>query len=266
MRLYLAFIQCMRSNWDSAMRQLKEYRSISKAWSILPPSLTALANLLEATYLQGTGSLPHALDIYQSLVNLRAREASSLNHMMDDICRMAALNSLMILRNPSHDGHQSAMVLFSNLGKDCPNHPNRQIQAAYNLVNSTLLQSTTIIARKQTLQLALNAAKVSHSNTSLCISLSLMHWYFFRDQVTEQAEKSARAAQNMANRVENKMWVSTTAGILGDHLEAAGRSMEAAATFTEGWKAAEGLPSHVKLQLGWTQGVEEADVEMSESI
>ena len=255
MRLYLAFMQCMRSNWEGAFRLLQEFHTISAAWSMTPLSLATLSRLLDATYLQVTGSIPNSLKNYQSLVKLRMKETTGHSHMVDDVCRIAALNSLMIIRDPGHDGFASSAELFADLGKDCPRHPDKRIQAAYNLVRSILEQSSTIIGRKQTLQFALNAAKTSHSNTVVCICLSLMHWHFFRDQVTEQAEKSARAAQNMANRVGNKMWASTTAGILGDHLEAAGRSAEAANTYAEGCKAIECLPPQVKMQLGLAQPV-----------
>ena len=262
MRLHLAFVLCMRSEWDRALRHLNDFHDIAQAWSCMPASLDCLSRLLKATCLQGTGYVDDALILYDGLVN---NESLDPSHIVQDISRIAALDSILILRNTPHPGHASTRALFDHLSTDCATHPNRQIQAAYHLVHSTLLESSTIIGRKQTLQSALNAAKASQSNTSLCIALSLMHWYFFRDQVNDQAEKSARAAQNMAGKVENNIWVSATAGILGDHLEAAGRPVEASRCFREGWKAAERLSDGIKSQLGWSDAKAAINVQVKEN-
>lgn len=72
--------------------------------------------------------------------------------------------------------------------------------------------------------------------------LNFMSWKFFRGVVGEQAERSARASQNLAQQCMNGLWMSVSAGLLGDTLEVAGRNEEAERARMSGIKTSGSLP------------------------
>lgn len=76
--------------------------------------------------------------------------------------------------------------------------------------------------------------------------LNFMSWKFFRGVVGDQAEKSARASQTLAQKCMDGLWTSVSAGVLGDTLEAAGRIEEAKKARQSGEMTALSLPE--KLQ------------------
>lgn len=69
-----------------------------------------------------------------------------------------------------------------------------------------------------------------------------MSWKFFRGVVGDQAEKSARASQNLARKGMDRLWASVAAGVLGDTLEVMGRVAEAEEVRREGREIAKSLP------------------------
>lgn len=92
-----------------------------------------------------------------------------------------------------------------------------------------------------------------------------MSYKFFKGVVGEQAEKSARASENLARKGMDGLWKSVSAGVLGDTLEMAGRGEEAEKIRDVGREIARGLPEGV---VRWEEGggeggeEEEGDVEM----
>lgn len=102
----------------------------------------------------------------------------------------------------------------------------------------------------------------------MCITLNFMSYKFFKGVVGEQAEKSARASENLAKKGMDALWKSVSAGVLGDTLEMVGRGEEAEKIRSRGREIARGLPERV---VRWEEGdegegeeeeAEEKDVEM----
>lgn len=87
-----------------------------------------------------------------------------------------------------------------------------------------------------------------------------MSWKFFRGVVGEQAEKSARASQTLAQKCMDRLWMSVAAGTLGNTLEAAGRIEEARRERRGGEVTASGLPEGLQVAMG--RGREDVDVVM----
>lgn len=75
------------------------------------------------------------------------------------------------------------------------------------------------------------------------MTLNFMAWKFFKGVVGEQAEKSARASQNLAKKGKDRLWSSVAAGVLGDTLEVMGRAQEAEQVRLEGMDIARSLPA-----------------------
>ena len=61
----------------------------------------------------------------------------------------------------------------------------------------------------------------------------------------EQAEKSARACLNVANKTGDRLWMSVAEGTLAETLDVQGRGQEAEAVREEGRVIAEGLPAEL---------------------
>lgn len=201
---------------------------------------------LEGIIYQGTGFLDEALSIFQDpCFSLpQPNKPPSSKHYLE-ISLLAALNALLILRSRSSNSAETA-TLIDRLGPLCAENPNKAIVSAYNLILATAPSVDTIVRTKQCLQNALQAAKVCSNNQLMCMTLNLMSWKFFRGVVGQQAEKSARASQSLANKGQDTLWMSVSAGLLGDTLEIQGRTGEADAVRVEGSRVAGTLPQAVQ--------------------
>ena len=265
MHLQLAFTLLTRSLRDTAEVHIKHLSDASTSWSTKPRALGNLIDLLLATYHQGAGRLDAALSCYERLLLTNLEQGSYSHQVATDAAVVATLNYLLMIRNPKHPNHHRIEILSQRLIQHCPHHSNRQIQSAFNLVNATLPKTTTILGTKQSLHLALEAAKATQNNQLMCMVLNIMSWKFFRGVVGEQAENSARASQAMAKRVGDRLWVCLSAGVIWEHLEAAGKNKEAEACWQEGCQAALSLPLDVRKVLELEENENTEDVRMQEA-
>lgn len=216
--------------------------------SQVPEPLLLLVAYLKGIIFHGSGSLAKAVESYSSerLSIDRYRRTMHPSHMHLDISLLSALNALMIIRSPDHPLHHTAPTILSRIEHLCLRNPNRQIQGAYHLVAATTSSASTILLTKQSLQLALQSAKQSDNKQIMCIVLNFMSWKFFRGVVGEQAEKSALASQTLAQKCMDGLWMSVSAGVLGDTLEATGRIEEAKRAREGGIMTAHSLPEGLR--------------------
>ena len=264
MRLHLGFTLCARTSWPAAKEEHLAIQAFIRSIpaSIVPEALLLMSTYLEAVIYQGTGDLDNALKLYQSgtLSIHTYRKTLHPSHLYLDIVLLSSLNTLLIIRTPNHPQHSQLPSLLSLLEHLCLRNPNRQIQSAYHLLTATTSSSTTILLTKQALQSALQTAKQSDNKQLMCMVLNFMSRKFFRGVVGEQAEKSARASQTLAQKCMDALWMSVAAGTLGDTLEAAGRIEEAKRERRAGEVTAGGLPE--ALQAAMSREREDGDVVM----
>ncbi len=164
------------------------------------------------------------------------------NQTRRDLSILAALNRILILRDPSHPRHSDLDPLLASLEPLCTTHINKNIVSAYYLVRATAHLTDPIIKTKQYLQHALQAAKVVANTQLTGITLNFMSWKFFRGVVGDQAENSARASQKLAKKSGDNLWISVADGLLAESLEVQGKTAEAEGVGREGREIAEGLP------------------------
>ena len=93
--------------------------------------------------------------------------------------------------------------------------------------------------------------------------LTFMSWKFFRGVVGEQAEKSAKASQTLAQQCKDGLWMSVSAGVFGDTLEAAGRIEEAKRARENGLVTARSLPEGLQLAMQSSDEDSGGDVTMN---
>lgn len=243
--LHLTFTLCARTAWPEAEDQ---FRRLKETAVDLQPHITENLSLLvfylEGVIHQGTGNLSKALEIFQSPSLALANNLASSPPLHHDLSILSTLNTLLIIRSPSHPSHHQVPTLLSSLDalRLSPSTANKSLLAAIQLILATASQDSTIVRTKQHLQSALQTAKQASNNQLMCMTLNFMSWKFFRGVVGDQAEKSARASQNLARKGMDRLWASVAAGVLGDTLEVMGRVAEAEEVRREGREIAKSLP------------------------
>lgn len=242
--LQRVFLAAARTDWDLASQTLKELRQFTQeVGSSLPASIECLMEYAAGTIAQATGDLASALSIFRSPLLLLSPSASktSRNDPCRDTCILAALNTVLIIREPGHPSHSHLPNILALLESFCQSSPNKYIQAAYYLVCATV-QTESTIQTKQYLQQALQSANAISNCQITCMTLTFMSWKYFRGVVGEQAEKSARAGRAMAKKANDRLWGSVTDEMLADTLERQGKTDEARGVREEGEMLNMGLP------------------------
>ncbi|KAL2871286.1 uncharacterized protein BJX67DRAFT_369561 [Aspergillus lucknowensis] len=242
------FLACGRTDWDVASRTLKELRRETQAsGDNLSDAIQCLIEYAAGTIAQATGDLEAALTAFQSpLLSLSSSfSKTARNDPHRDTAILAAINTVLILRDPSHPSHSNLPNLLSALESFCRASPNKYIQAAYYLLCATV-QTDSTIQTKQYLQQALQSATAIGNSQITCMTLTFMSWKYFRGVVGEQAEKSARAGRAMAKKANDRLWVSVTDEMLAETLERQGKREEANGVREEGNRVTMGLPSALR--------------------
>jgi hypothetical protein len=242
--LQQVFLACARTDWDLASQTLNNLRQLAQELDTrLPDNIECLMEYAAGTIAQATGDIKAALAIFQS-PNLSLSPSFSKTARNDprrDAGILAALNTVLIIRDPTHPSHYQLPNVLSTLESFCQGSPNKYIQAAYYLICATVHTESTI-QTKQFLQHALQSATAISNNQITCMTLTFMSWKYFRGVVGEQAEKSARAGRAMAKRANDRLWASVTDEMLAETLERQGKGEEAQSVRSEGHRLTMGLP------------------------
>ncbi|MCJ1293823.1 hypothetical protein MMC34_005379 [Xylographa carneopallida] len=265
-QIHLVFALCARTSWQPAKEELSLLKR--NAADLPEPQLGPVSifiHYLDAVIHQATGDLASALTIFQSPTFTLPPSPPSPHgplppQLHHELSLLAALNTLLIIRSPTHPKHGLFPALLSQLEPLALGSPSKNIHAAYYLLRATSPTSTTsdpapgIVKTKQYLQSALQAAKQAANNQLMCIALNFMSWKFFNGVVGEQAEKSARAGLKMAKNGADALWLGVALGRLAETLERQGKGEEAGAVRREALDVAARLP--VAMQRGVDGGAE----------
>ncbi|KAL3457817.1 cohesin loading factor-domain-containing protein [Aspergillus heterothallicus] len=242
------FLACGRTDWDLASRTLKELVQETQALEDnFSGAIQCLMQYAAGIIAQARGDLSGALTAFQSpILSLSSSfSKTARNDPHRDVAILAAINTVLILRDPSHPSHSQLPSLLSTLDSFCRASTSKYIQAAYYLLCATV-QTDSTIQTKQYLQQALQSATAIGNSQITCMTLTFMSWKYFRGVVGEQAEKSARAGQVMAKKASDRLWGSVTDEILADTLERQGKREEANGVREEGHRIMMGLPSALR--------------------
>lgn len=243
MEVYLIFALCARTEWPAARVRLSNVKeTLSNLSTTAAEPLILLSQYLSGVIHQGTGDLPSALSIFQSpsFALPSSPTPTPRSQVLLDLSILAALNTILILRPPTHPQHSLLAPLLTSLSPLCLSNPSKSLQSAYYLILATT-HPCGIVRTKQYLQSALQAAKQTANTQLTCITLNFMSWKFFKGVVGEQAEKSARASLSLARKGGDRLWWSVADGVLGDTLEVQGKGAEAEGVRREGREIAAGL-------------------------
>ena len=233
--IQLAFASAFRSDWTASRTFVKRTEEIMVGAGTSSQTISTLCDYLHGVTCQGLGEGDAALSWYQrpSLV-LDIRDAHTLSPSRM-LAILAALNSLLIIHNPTHPQHGLVPTLLDKLRFYFPtaNHGASQgpslgaqhadLFSAFSLVMAILQQrpamgsanmngnddssTKSVLASKQALQAALNGAKTASNPLLKALCLSYMHHLFFAGIYDEQAERLAQAGVIQASEAGNQMWL-----------------------------------------------------------
>lgn len=254
-----AFLLCARSEWEKAQTVINEVNSISiLLQNQLPPDIHCLTQYLTGAIHQGTGDLTSALTIFLSAdLSLPPNSPKTTpSNLRRDMALLAAMNAILIIRSPTHPSHALLPTILSKIDPYLSSSPSKHLLAARSLLISNLppsvhpllttetLSSTLLI--KKHLSTALNIAKTIGNAQITAMTLSVMSDRFFKGVVGEQAEKSARAGQNMAYKSGMRLWMGVSGGMLAETLERQGKGAEAGRVWGTAVRLAGGMPGKVR--------------------
>ena len=215
-------------------RYIVELKDTAQTYEVpLSGPLGSLMMYLNGVYYQGIGKLDKALEIYQDdrlmLLPAKTSNTSSADQVVRDIALLAALNALWINQDQDRRDANRNTALIEKLGPLCRNHPNTDIETAYNLIVATITTNppTLMFEIKKYLRTALNGAQATGNTQFLCITLNVMCNRFFSGVIGDQAEKSALAASMQAKNSGNALWKSVASGMLAQSYEVQGKKEKA---------------------------------------
>jgi hypothetical protein len=188
-----AFLQCAKGNWTAATSTVEKIFALAKGASpVLPAEIMCAVKYLEGAIHQATGDLNTALRIFQSATfalspptpdtppsRKPGRPSINPKHQQDSTVRrfslLAVLNSILIVRSPSHPQHHLLQPLLTSVEPLIVSTSNRAIHASYSLVLSTVDDSsTTILKTKQHLGSALSVARLGGNAQVTALALILI--------------------------------------------------------------------------------------------
>ena len=258
------FLQCGKGDWTTAMSTVEEIFALAKGVaSVLPGEIMCAAKYLEGAIHQAMGDLNTALRIFQSATfalspptldtpssRKPGRPFINQKHPQDStvrrICLLAVMNSILIVRSPSHPQHHLLQPLLISIEPLIVSTSNKSIHASYSLVLSTVADSaTTILKTKQHLGSALSVARLSGNAQVTALALILMSDKFFKGVVGDQAMKCAKAASHQARRSGDPLWLSVAQGMEAECLEIMGKTDDAKKIRDAAEKITKDLPEGV---------------------
>ncbi|KAF2118722.1 cohesin loading factor-domain-containing protein [Lophiotrema nucula] len=168
-----------------------------------------LAGILDQT----NGNFDSALSIYGSDDFALPAPGVHTNNLITDLAILAAMNRLLILRDPMHPEHFLTGILFTQLQPLCNDHPNQYINLAFRIVTA-ITQSDVPLNRQKTLMHTSTSTSQQLGNLQfMTMCLSYVTARFFWDTVSEQALRGTRASRQIANKSESKLWKAVASGI-----------------------------------------------------
>ncbi|KAF2085765.1 hypothetical protein K490DRAFT_45695 [Saccharata proteae CBS 121410] len=226
----LTFFACNKGNWLLARKRCDTLQS-GLTWTPETPAeetdlLGWFAMYLNGVIEQGMGNTEKALQHYRPIIDSAPRDKDSTAQL----AALATMNTLLIIRDPSHIMNVQYDQLLSQIEQFCSTHANKSIQSAFCLLKSLGNgpgTGGTVIKMKQFIQQAINAAKAVPNTQLLYMSMNFMTAMFFTNIMGEQAQKSAQAGRSLAKRGESGLWLSVADGMMAQMLETHGNAPSA---------------------------------------
>ncbi|CAO2648327.1 Nn.00g075940.m01.CDS01 [Neocucurbitaria sp. VM-36] len=213
----IGLIACFREDRATASEALTILRKrVAKPPHDNEEGFTRTLLYLSAINDQASGFLDSAFAAYSSDTLALPDKSSATNSRMD-IGILAALNRLLIVRNPAHSKHYTGGTLIAQLQPLCENHPNQYIRMAFRLVHAISSEEAAINRQKTLMQTASNRANDIFRSTQnrefVIMALCYFTMRFFADQVGEKSIQAIRATRQNAKLSRKPLWMAVAFGL-----------------------------------------------------
>lgn len=225
-RLYQCFMACNKADWKTARTHLATLDQAAPTFTDdRMASMRRFVIYLNGVIEQGRGNTEVALNQFGMLYGTIPTQRTA----QGDLSILAVMNTLLMIRSPSHAMHAEAEGMLKSIEGQCQSHPNKSMVSAFQMLKATTQgKESSIVKMKQCIQLALHAAKAVSNNQLLCICMNYMTAAFFTNIIGEQTEKSAKAGRVLARRAGDRLWQCVADNMLADTYEKRGDAQNAA--------------------------------------
>ncbi|KAJ4990633.1 75k gamma secalin [Stagonosporopsis vannaccii] len=181
------------------------------------PNYVRSLSYLEAVIDQTNGRFNAALASYSS----GAFALTDRNHvatLTSELSILAAMNRLLIARDPAHTDHENVGPLLSKLRLACEEHPSQYVRMAFTLVNALCTLDPSINRLKTLMN---NATQKSHdlfkrtqNREFVVMSLCYFTARFFIEPVTDKSSSAANAVRQHAKQSNRPLWMAVACGLM----------------------------------------------------
>ena len=178
---------------------------------------TQSLSYLEAIIDQTNGRFSAALATYSSSAFALA-DKSHAPTMASDLGILAAMNRLLIARDPAHQDHENVGALLTQLRSACEEHPSQYVRMAFTLVNALCTLDPSINRLKTLMNNATQKShdlfKRTHNREFVVMSLCYFTARFFIEPVTDKSSSAANAVRQHAKQSNKPLWMAVACGLL----------------------------------------------------
>ena len=178
---------------------------------------TQSLSYLEAIVDQTNGHFTSAFTTYSSDA-FTMTSKSALPTIANDLGIFAALNRLLIVRDPGHRDHQNVGTLLTQLRTACEEHPSQYVRMAYCLVNALCTLDPSINRLKTLMNNATQKShelfKRTHNREFVVMALCYFTARFFIEPVTDKSSSAAQAVRQHAKQSNKPLWMAVACGLM----------------------------------------------------
>lgn len=181
------------------------------------PNYAKSLSYLEAVIDQTNGRFNTALATYSA----SAFTLTDKNHastFTSELSILAAMNRLLIARDPGHTDHENVGPLLSQLRLACEDYPSQYVRMAFTLVNALCTLDPSINRLKTLMN---NATQKSHdlfkrtqNREFVVMSLCYFTARFFIEPVTDKSSSAANAVRQHAKQSNRPLWMAVACGLM----------------------------------------------------
>lgn len=178
---------------------------------------TATLSYLEAIIDQNNGRFDAALATYSSST-FTVPDKNHAPTLRNELGILAAMNRLLIARDPSYPDHENIEALLTQIAAACEEHPRQYIRMAYSLLNALCAPGQTELRHKTlmngTTQKSHDLFKRTHNRDFVVMSLCYFTARFFIEPVTAKSISAANAVRQHAKASNKPVWIAVACGLL----------------------------------------------------
>ncbi|KAH6642580.1 cohesin loading factor-domain-containing protein [Boeremia exigua] len=214
----LGLIAAHREEYTTATDALSSLtKRITSAPYVNQQDYTQSLSYLEAIIDQTNGRFDAAHAIYTSGV-LVLTDKNSVPTLTSELAILAAMNRLLIARDPANSDHENVGALLSKLRLACEEHPSQYVRMAFTLVNALCTLDPSINRLKTLMNNATQKShdlfKRTHNREFVVMSLCYFTARFFIEPVTDKSSSAANAVRQHAKHSNRPLWMAVACGLM----------------------------------------------------